>query len=108
MRRLGFERHIVDYWMLQVVTPDWVAKALRLDPATDESVLRIQRLRYADNEPLSLMVDYLRLRFVPDLALKGIEGESLYETLEKRYNLELAWVDDTVTTGKPPLVRAGR
>src|SRR6266700_2371733 len=97
MRGLGFEPHTVDCEMLQVVRPD---------PATDESVLRIQRLRYADNEPLSLMVDYLRLRFVPDLAVKGIEGESLYETLEKRYKLELAWVEDTVTARRATLFEA--
>jgi GntR family transcriptional regulator len=106
MRGLGFEPHTVDCEMLQVVPPDWVAKALRLDTATDESVLRIQRLRYADNEPLSLMVDYLRLRFVPDLAAKGLEGESLYETLEKRYKLELAWVEDTVTARRATLFEA--
>lgn len=97
MRELGFEPRTVDCEMLQVVPPAWVAQALRLDPEASESVLRIQRLRYGNEEPLSLMVDYLRLRYVPDLAEKGLEGESLYETLEKRYALELARADDIVT-----------
>jgi GntR family transcriptional regulator len=97
MRELGFEPHTMDCEMLQVVPPVWIAKALHLDLAAPESVLRIQRLRYGGDEPLSLMVDYLRLRFVPDLAEKGLDGESLYETLVQRYGLELARAEDTVT-----------
>lgn len=59
-------------------------------------MLRIQRLRYADGEPLCLMTDYLRPRFVPGLEAEGLLGESLYETLERRYGLTLARVEDTV------------
>ncbi|WP_165423354.1 GntR family transcriptional regulator [Ktedonosporobacter rubrisoli] len=97
MRELGLEPHTVDCEMLQVVPPAWVAEALQIDLNAPENVLRIQRLRYADEEPISLMVDYLRLRFSPDIAEKGLEGESLYETLEKRYGLDLARVSDKVT-----------
>ena len=96
MRELGFEPHTVDCEMLKALPPPWVAQALHLTAQDTEPILRIQRLRYADNEPLALMVDYLRLQFVPDLAEKGLMGESLYETLEKRYNLDLAYVEDTI------------
>ena len=106
MRELGFEPRTVDCEMLQVVPPAWVVKELQLDPAAPEGVLRIQRLRYANEEPISLMVDYLRLHFVPDLAEKGLEGESLYETLEKRYGLELARAKDTVTARSATMFEA--
>jgi GntR family transcriptional regulator len=106
MRELGFEPRTVDCEMLQVVPPAWVAQALHLNAAAPESVLRIQRLRYGGDEPLSLMVDYLRLRFVPDLAEKGLEGESLYETLERRYGLDLARAEDTVTARSATLFEA--
>lgn len=97
MRAQGLEPRTVDAEMLQVVPPAWVADALGLAEAMPRTVLRIQRLRYADGEPLCLMVDYLRLEYVPGLAEQGLHGESLYETLETRYGLELARAEDTVT-----------
>ena len=106
MRELGFEPHTVDCEMMQAVPPKWVAEALQVDPTNPEPILRIQRLRYADEEPISLMVDYIRMRFVPDLATKGLEGESLYETLEGRYGLDLARAKDTVTARRATLFEA--
>lgn len=106
MRELGFKPRTVDCEMMQVVPPAWVAQELNLDPVQPEAVLRIQRLRYADEEPISLMVDYVRLYFVPDLAERGLEGESLYETLEKRYGLDLAQAKDTVTARRATLFEA--
>ncbi len=106
MRELGLHPQTVDYEMLQVIPPTWVAAALRLDTAVPEPVLRLQRLRYANDEPLSLMIDYLRQRFVPDLIEKGLEGESLYETLEKRYGLELARAEDTISARGATLFEA--
>ncbi len=106
MRELGFEPRTVDCQILQVVPPDWVVKALQLNPEEPEGVLRIQRLRYNNDEPLSLMVDHLRLRYVPDLAEKGLAGESLYETLEERYGLDMARVEDVVTARSASLFEA--
>jgi GntR family transcriptional regulator len=105
MRELGLEPRTVDCEILQVVPPIWVAQDLQIDPSS-ENVLRIQRLRYANEEALALMVDYLRMRFVPDLMEKGLDGESLYETLEKRYGLELARVKDRVTARSASVLEA--
>lgn len=106
MRELGLEPRTVDCEILQVVPPPWVAQDLQLDSSSLEHVLRIQRLRYANEEALALMVDYLRMRFVPDLMEKGLAGESLYETLEKGYGLKLAWVKDRVTARSASLLEA--
>jgi DNA-binding GntR family transcriptional regulator len=97
MRRQGLEPRTVDCEILQVVPPQWVVQALRLDPLEAQTVLRVQRLRYADNEPLCLMADHLRMRFVADLLEDDLRGESLYDTLETRCGLELARVEDTVS-----------
>ncbi len=113
MRALGLEPRTVDCAMLRVEPPDWVAQALGLDPGTDadgarpKTVLRLQRLRYAGEEPLCLMVDYLRPSYVPDLAERGLLGESLYETLEQRYSLRLDRVEDTVTAKDASAFEAG-
>jgi GntR family transcriptional regulator len=106
MRELGLEPRTVDCEILQVVPPAWVIQDLRLNPAVPENVLRIQRLRYANEEALALMVDYLRMHLVPDLMEKGLDGESLYQTLEKRYALDLAWVKDRVTARSASLLEA--
>jgi GntR family transcriptional regulator len=65
-----------------------VAKMLNIEPG--DRVFKIERLRYVDGEPLCLMVNYLIPELVPDLLEKGLIEESLYLTLEKRYNLVLA------------------
>ena len=110
MRALGLEPRTVDCAMLRVEPPDWVAAALNLNgarPSDGETVLRVQRLRYAGEEPLCLMVDYLRARYVPDLAERGLLGESLYDTLERRYGLHLARVEDTVAAKEASVFEAG-
>jgi GntR family transcriptional regulator len=106
MRAQGLEPHTVHCAILTITAPAWVASALRLDPVLGEPVLRIERLRYADDEPLCLMVDYLRSRFVPGLAEAGLEIESLYETLATKYGLELARAEDTVTAREADVVEA--
>lgn len=106
MRELGLEPRTVDCEILQVVPPAWVKQDLGLDPAASEHVLRVERLRYANGEALALMVDYLRLCFAPTLMEEGLEDESLYETLKKRYHFKLAWVKDRVTARGASLVEA--
>jgi len=109
MRARGLEPRTVDCTMLRVEPPAWVAASLGLatDGARPEMALRIQRLRYASEEPLCLMVDYLRASYVPDLAERGLLGESLYETLERSYGLHLARVEDTVTAKGASVYEAG-
>ncbi|MHB8066105.1 MAG: GntR family transcriptional regulator, partial [Ruminiclostridium sp.] len=56
----------------------------------------LERTRYADGEPTCLMTNYLVPSVVPGLLEKGLIGESLYETLEKRYNIILNRAEETV------------
>lgn len=64
-----------------------IAKMLNIEPG--DRVFKIERLRYVDGEALCLMVNYLIPELVPDLLEKGLIEESLYQTLEQRYNLVL-------------------
>lgn len=106
MLELGLEPHTVDIEILQIVPPLRIAQLLRLDSSSHEHVLRIQRLRYGGGEPLALMTDYLRLQFAPDMEEKGLEGESLYDTLEMRYGLELIRAEDAVAARRATLMEA--
>jgi GntR family transcriptional regulator len=74
--------------------PRRIAHMLRLEEG--ERVVRLRRLRLADDEPVSLMVNYLPQSLVPGLELEGIQYESLYEHLEERYGLVPATSIDTV------------
>jgi len=64
--------------------------------SSDGTVIRIKRLRYANEEPMCTMVNYIRSDYVPRLAQEGLISESLYETLEQRYNITLSHAEETV------------
>lgn len=106
MRTLGLEPRTVDCEMLHILPPAWVAQALHLDPDAREHVLRVQRLQYNGEEPLCLMIDHLRTRFVPSLPREEVLARGLYETLEKRHGLTLTWAEDTVTARAATLFEA--
>lgn len=71
-----------------------VAKMLELHEG--EKVFRLERIRYADDEPVCLMTNYLAPALVPGFLAKGLEGESLYEMLERNYNIVLGRAEETV------------
>jgi GntR family transcriptional regulator len=97
MRTQGVKPRTVDCEMLQIVPPAWVREALHLDADAPEYVLRVQRLQYNGEEPLCLMIDHLRARFVPDLPREELLARGLYETLEDHHGLALVRAEDTVT-----------
>lgn len=59
-------------------------------------IYRLERLRYADGEPTCIMTNYLVPAIVPGFLEKGLKGESLYEMLEKSYNIVLSRAEETV------------
>jgi GntR family transcriptional regulator, nutrient-sensing system regulator len=61
-------------------------------------VLRINRLRYADDEPMSVDASYLAARRFPSLRRKLVRDASLYETLASVYGVELAEAEETIET----------
>ncbi len=62
-----------------------VRKTLGLDAG--EQVVRLRRLRYADGEPIVIVVTHLPYRLVEDLPSKDLERESLYEVLARDYGI---------------------
>ncbi len=74
--------------------PANVAQMLEL-PA-GEKVFRMERIRYADDEPVCLMTNYLVPAFVPGFLSTGLKGESLYEMLEREYHIVFGRAEETV------------
>lgn len=78
----------------QIPAPGRIARMLKL--AKGEEVTKIHRVRLANDEPISLMYNYLPSRLVPKLDQASFTTESLYELLRIRYDLVAASSEDVV------------
>jgi GntR family transcriptional regulator len=58
-----------------------VAKTLDLEPGTD--VIRLSRLRSANEEPIVFVITYIPYSVCPAIMNHDLENESLYEIIEK-------------------------
>lgn len=88
MEKLGMHPETKSIKFTQEPAHTPIAKLLEIEAG--RPVYRIDRLRYAGGEPLCIMTNYLVPEIVPGLLEKGLIGESLYETLEKGYGIELS------------------
>lgn len=59
----------------------------------NDQVYRLERLRMADNHPISHQISYVPERLCPDLDQFDFRRESLYEIIENFYHLPLSWQD---------------
>jgi GntR family transcriptional regulator len=73
-----------------------VSERLSLSPG--ELVIRVERLRLANDKPMALNISVLPYRLVPGLEHEDLEQNSLYQTLEDRYNLVLSRAEETLET----------
>jgi GntR family transcriptional regulator len=63
--------------------------AAELQLAKGEKVICLKRLRCADGEPISILINYFRSKFTPGFLENGLMKESLYEVLEEDYGIHL-------------------
>jgi len=93
MQRRGLltESKILNF---EIVIDEEVAQKMEI-PA-DEELVRLQRVRLVEGEPIALQTNFVRRRFCPGLAEHGLIGGSLYETLEVVYGLHLERALQTV------------
>src|SRR5580698_9788093 len=79
-----------------VASDDQLAALLGIRPGG--RVLRIHRLRLADGEPMSIDMSLLPARRFPGLRRELERYNSLYETLESAYGIQLAEAEETIET----------
>ncbi len=72
-----------------------VACALGLPEGS--AVLRIQRIQLANEEPISIITNYINPEFVPDFEKDFEDMESLYELLEVRYGIIIDSTYDVIS-----------
>ncbi|GAA0736676.1 GntR family transcriptional regulator [Clostridium oceanicum] len=95
MREKGMILKTVSTEINEILSPSKkLVSKLNLSPY--EKVIQIKRLRYVNNQPFIIMINYLREKFVKGIKEKGINKESLYDILESDYGLILERADETL------------
>ncbi len=95
MRNKGKSTETRDLEIREVTPSRKLAEALRL--GKNERIVCLKRIRYTEGEPLAIMINYLRLNYVPGLLDNGLQSESLYEDLEQIYHIKLVEADETIS-----------
>lgn len=70
--------------------------AAMLGAAGDSRLVKIERLRQVEREPLALETSYLPANRFGDLTTNGLERGSLFSTLASRYQTQIAYADEEV------------
>jgi GntR family transcriptional regulator len=91
---MGMTARTMECRIEEVAPPTWVKRIIPV--GVEETVTLISRLRYANNEPMCIMTNYILSDYVPGLVQEGLISESLYDTLEHKYNLVLSRAEETV------------
>ena len=71
-----------------------VSARLLLPP--DAGMIKLERLRHAAEQPFSLETCYLAAADFPNLLQAPLSRESLFQTLERKYNVTLGHADEEV------------
>jgi GntR family transcriptional regulator len=96
LKALGYTPRTSERSVEEVSVPRQIAGLLQIEASETVTVLR--RLRLADNEPITQMVNYIPTKLAPGLGKAMENSESLYQALADRYGLVAAHATDTVTT----------
>lgn len=81
MKARGFQVRTKVISVEEIVPPLRVAKGLSL--STEDTVLKVKRLRFVDEKPIVISTSYLSCGVSPDEDFEG----SLYELLEQKYGV---------------------
>jgi GntR family transcriptional regulator len=85
MRKKGFSPSTKLIESNVIKSDEKVSKALEL--AVGSNVFELRRIRFTNQEPIVVVVTYIPCQKCPGLIEKDLESDSLYEILEKEYDL---------------------
>ncbi len=95
MRKMGFEPRSAPAEI--DLTEPTKEQAAQLNLSPGDQLVRIRRLRYADDEPICIMTNYIPEALVPGLVNQGLVNDSLYATLPS-FGLKPVRGEDRVET----------
>lgn len=89
-----------------IPAPPEIAKSLGILPGAD--IIKLQRVRLSDHEPIALETSHLIEAYVPNILYRhDFSQESLYAVLRDQYNLHLIRAEQTFEARLPsPLERS--
>lgn len=87
MRLLGKKTETKNLLMNEIEPSRKLTEELKLSKG--EKVIRLKRLRCTNGEPIAILINYFRSKYVPGFIEKGLTKESLYEVLEEDYGIYL-------------------
>lgn len=87
MRQRGQEAETTGLEIKEISPSRKLTSELRLDK--NEKVISLKRIRTIHEEPIAIMVNYLRAKFIPGFIKSGLQKESLYEHIESVYGIYL-------------------
>ncbi|MGN8845322.1 GntR family transcriptional regulator [Niallia sp. HCP3S3_B10] len=94
MKQKGKKTETTQLNIFEVFPSKKLAKKLQL--TSGEKIIGIERLRVVDGEPIAIMYNYLREKFIPGFLENGLTKESLYEELEENYNILLEEANEQI------------
>ncbi len=104
MRAKGLEPvlHVTDLSIGEVPSP---IKAIF--GGREQRVISLHRIALVESQPVALLSSYLPARLVPGLETRDLNGQSLYNILEKQYGIVLARAENTIEVVRCPAHQAG-
>ncbi len=72
----------------------------RLQLAPGEKVLKLRRLRLADETPIAVEVSYVPVKYFPGIDSIDFARESLYSIMQNRYRSAIGWSEDVIEASK--------
>ncbi len=91
----GFQVTVQGMNVDKVVAPSIVQESLLLPPNT--KVYRVQRVQCANDQPVALIINYLKENLAPNLEQYQGKFIALYKFLENKYNIILTEATETLS-----------
>lgn len=98
IRQMGLQPKTVSQKLERIFPSEKLQQLMNIGP--QEPVLQISRVRYAGEEPMCIMVNYLLEKKVPNLLEKNPDFESLYQLLREDYGIVIKKAQETVQARK--------
>lgn len=94
MRQRGFSPGTRVLSASLISAPEDIAEKLQIPPG--DVLARIERLRLADGEPMSIEESYLVHRYCPNILQHDYSSKPLRETLERDYGIRLVYARQVI------------
>ncbi len=95
MSKMGFKVHSQVLEATEIIPDKELKEALRLKEM--ESVYKLVRLRFANEEPIVIQESYLPSKRCTGLLDLDLENCSLYKTLRNKYHIRLVYAHESLT-----------